>query len=103
MSSSPEEVQKLLRVGPPADQRGILRWLPGLYTLFHYKPAWLPRDLAAGLVLTAVLIPVGMAYAEAAGIPAIYGLYATIFPSSPTPWLAQVASSSSDPIPLWLP
>src|SRR5262245_59624755 len=80
MSSSPAEVQQLLRVGPPADQRGILRWLPGVYTLLHYQPAWLLRDLAAGMVLTAVLIPVGMAYAEAAGIPAIYGLYATIIP-----------------------
>ena len=34
----------------------------------------------AGLVLTAILVPVGMGYAEAAGLPAIYGLYATIVP-----------------------
>jgi high affinity sulfate transporter 1 len=74
------ESQQLLRVGRPADQRGVWRWLPGLYTLRHYRPEWLPRDLAAGLVLTAVLVPVGMAYAEAAGLPAIYGLYATIIP-----------------------
>ena len=79
-SSSQTESQQLLRVGRPADQRGIWRWLPGLYTLRHYRRQWLPRDLAAGLVLTAVLVPVGMAYAEAAGLPAIYGLYATIIP-----------------------
>ena len=34
----------------------------------------------AGLVLTAILVPVGMGYAEAAGLPAINGLYATIIP-----------------------
>jgi high affinity sulfate transporter 1 len=48
--------------------------------LRHYRRTWLLPDLSAGLVLTAVLIPVGMAYAEAAGVPAIYGLYATIVP-----------------------
>ena len=62
------------------DQRGIWNWLPGLYTLKHYQAAWLRQDLQAGLALTAVLVPVGMAYAQAAGLPAIYGLYATIFP-----------------------
>jgi high affinity sulfate transporter 1 len=80
MSSSPVEAQQLLRVGRPADQRGIYRWLPGAYTLRHYDPQWLLSDVRAGLVLTAVLVPVGMAYAEAAGLPAIYGLYATIVP-----------------------
>jgi high affinity sulfate transporter 1 len=45
-----------------------------------YQPAWLRHDLAAGLVLTAVLVPVGMAYAEASGLPPITGLYATILP-----------------------
>jgi high affinity sulfate transporter 1 len=59
---------------------GIWKWLPGLYTLRHYRIGWLRSDLAAGLVLTAVLVPVGMGYAEAAGLPAIYGLYATIVP-----------------------
>jgi len=67
-------------VGRPADQRGILRWLPGLYTLRHYQRAWLLPDLVAGLVLTALLVPVGMAYAQAGGLPAICGLYATIVP-----------------------
>ena len=54
--------------------------MPGLYIIRHYKRAWLLSDLISGLVLTAVLVPVGMAYAQAAGLAAIYGLYATIIP-----------------------
>ncbi|MBK7903882.1 MAG: sulfate permease [Proteobacteria bacterium] len=56
------------------------RWLPGLQTLGHYEAVWLPRDLVAGLVLTTMLVPVGIAYAVASGVPGIYGLYATIVP-----------------------
>jgi high affinity sulfate transporter 1 len=56
------------------------RWLPGLQILSHYKAAWFPRDLMAGLVLTTMLVPVGIAYALASGVPGIYGLYATIVP-----------------------
>jgi high affinity sulfate transporter 1 len=80
MSLNQSENHRLLRAGRPVDQRGIFRWLPGLYALRHYRPQWLLSDLSAGLVLTAVLVPVGMAYAEAGGLPAIYGLYATIVP-----------------------
>jgi high affinity sulfate transporter 1 len=56
------------------------RWMPGIQTLRTYEAAWLPRDLLAGLVLTTMLVPVGIAYAVASGVPGIYGLYATIFP-----------------------
>jgi MFS superfamily sulfate permease-like transporter len=63
-----------------SQQRGWLRWLPGLQTLRDYRLAWLPKDIAAGLVLTTMLVPVGIAYAEASGVPGIYGLYATIVP-----------------------
>ena len=68
--------------GQPAQRprSGWRRWLPGLDTLLHYEPAWLPRDLVAGLVLTTMLVPVGIAYAVASGVPGIYGLYATIIP-----------------------
>jgi len=59
---------------------GWRKWLPGLDTLTHYQLSWLPRDLAAGLVLTTMLVPVGIAYAVASGVPGIYGLYATIVP-----------------------
>src|SRR5262249_27472649 len=63
---------------PPSG--AVWHWLPGLQVLRGYQRGWLRSDLVAGLVLTAVLVPVGMAYAEAAGLPAIYGLYATIIP-----------------------
>jgi len=56
------------------------RWLPGLVTLRRYQPAWLIHDIAAGVVLVTILVPVGIAYAVASGVPGIYGLYATIVP-----------------------
>ena len=57
----------------------VRRWIPGVDAVLTYKPAWLPRDIIAGVVLTALLVPQGMAYAELAGLPAITGLYTTIF------------------------
>jgi high affinity sulfate transporter 1 len=59
---------------------GWLRWLPGWQLLRHYDRGWLRHDVAAGLVLTTMLVPVGLAYAEASGVPGICGLYATIVP-----------------------
>src|SRR6201996_919856 len=55
-------------------------WAPGLETFRRYEAAWLPRDMFAGLVLATMLVPVGIAYAAASGLPGIYGLYATIIP-----------------------
>jgi MFS superfamily sulfate permease-like transporter len=52
--------------------------VPGLAVLASYRPTWLRRDLVAGLVLTALLVPQGMAYAELAGLPPITGLYTTV-------------------------
>src|SRR5215212_10969167 len=57
-----------------------MHWLPGIETLCRYQAAWLPHDLVAGLVLATMLVPVGIAYAVASGVPGIYGLYATIIP-----------------------
>ncbi|MDI9899974.1 SulP family inorganic anion transporter [Rhodococcus sp. IEGM 1409] len=54
--------------------------LPGIATAREYRREWLRADITAGLVLTALLIPAGMGYAEAAGLPAYAGLYATIVP-----------------------
>ncbi|HYJ20079.1 MAG TPA: SulP family inorganic anion transporter, partial [Burkholderiales bacterium] len=59
---------------------GWTRWLPGVQILSRYEASWLPNDLVAGLVLTTMLVPVGIAYAVASGVPGIYGLYATIVP-----------------------
>ena len=56
------------------------KWVPGIDTALHYRRAWLIPDLRAGLVLTALLIPVGIGYAEVAGLPPETGLYATIIP-----------------------
>ena len=62
------------------DRTDWLRWLPGLHTLRQYEAAWLPHDVVAGLVLATMMVPVGIAYAVASGVPGIYGLYATIIP-----------------------
>jgi high affinity sulfate transporter 1 len=58
----------------------LKRWLPGVQILSEYQAAWLPHDVMAGLVLATMLVPVGIAYALASGVPGIYGLYATIVP-----------------------
>ena len=62
----------------PAKERSRLRWLPGLATLRSYDSTWLTHDLVAGIVLTTMLVPVGIAYAVASGVGPIYSLYATI-------------------------
>ncbi|TFC32136.1 SulP family inorganic anion transporter [Cryobacterium sp. TMT2-18-3] len=58
----------------------VKKWVPGVDTALTYRRAWLLPDLRAGLVLTALLIPVGIGYAEVAGLPPETGLYATIIP-----------------------
>jgi len=55
-----------------------LSWLPGARSVASYQLPWLRSDLVAGLVLSTLLVPQGMAYAELAGLPAITGLYTTI-------------------------
>ena len=56
----------------------IVRAVPGLGVLRSYRPGWFGKDLTAGLILTALLVPQGMAYAELAGLPPITGLYTSI-------------------------
>lgn len=63
-----------------AEAPGLWKWLPAARVARDYECSWLPHDLVAGLVLTALLIPAGMGYAEASGLPPITGLYATIVP-----------------------
>jgi high affinity sulfate transporter 1 len=60
------------------DASALGTWVPGLKVLRAYDRAWLPRDLVAGLVLSVLLVPQGMAYAELAGLPPINGLYTTV-------------------------
>jgi high affinity sulfate transporter 1 len=52
--------------------------VPGIEQARRYRREWLWSDISAGLVLTSVLVPVGMAYAAVAGLPPITGLYATM-------------------------
>ncbi|MCX6875550.1 MAG: sulfate permease [Verrucomicrobia bacterium] len=79
-SSTGSEPGRIVRPPKTGAQGGWLRWLPGLRILREYKLGWLRHDLVAGLVLTTMLVPVGIAYAVASGVPGIYGLYATIVP-----------------------
>src|SRR3954466_10720951 len=51
---------------------------PGFRVVAGYHRAWLVKDVIAGVVLTTLLVPQGMAYAELAGLPPITGLYTTI-------------------------
>jgi high affinity sulfate transporter 1 len=74
------EPGRIERHATPANRTGWMRWLPGLNTLRRYELPWLRHDLVAGLVMTTMLVPVGIAYAEASGVPGINGLYATIVP-----------------------
>jgi high affinity sulfate transporter 1 len=74
------EPGRLARHATQASGTGWIRWLPGLNTLSRYESSWLQHDLVAGLVMTTMLVPVGIAYAEASGVPGINGLYATIVP-----------------------
>jgi high affinity sulfate transporter 1 len=58
--------------------RGLAGWVPGIGMLRSYQASWLRFDLVAGIVLTAILVPQGLAYAELAGLPPVTGLYTTI-------------------------
>ena len=79
-ANPPLEPGRIVRDVTHANRKGWMHWLPGLTALREYNPSWLRDDLVAGLVITTMLVPVGIAYAEASGVPGINGLYATIVP-----------------------
>lgn len=54
--------------------------VPAIHQVRTYERRWLGKDIVAGLVITGLLAPAGMAYASAAGLPPVTGLYATIVP-----------------------
>lgn len=58
----------------------LRRWVPGIALLRAHDRDRLRRDVPAGTVLAALLVPQGMAYAELAGLPPVTGLYATLVP-----------------------
>src|SRR5262249_34662318 len=68
-----QNLKKPNRMGWPRGQAGLI-------ALREYQASWLMHDIAAGGVLATMLVPVGIAYAVASGVPGIYGLYATIVP-----------------------
>ena len=53
-------------------------WCPGCRRSRPTGREWLVKDLVAGIVLTTLLVPQGMAYAELTGLPPITGLYTSI-------------------------
>ena len=59
-------------------RKALERWVPGARLARTYDRSWLRSDVVAGIVLAAILVPQGMAYAELAGLPAVTGLYTTI-------------------------
>lgn len=46
----------------------------------NIRPADIPRDILTGIIIALVSIPISMGYAQVAGLPAVYGLYGSIFP-----------------------
>ena len=55
--------------------------MPGLRVIRTYRHEWLQSDLLAGISLAAVALPIGIAYAELAGFPAVAGIYSAILPA----------------------
>lgn len=80
------------------------RWFPGIETLLTYRREYLLGDISAGIVLVALMVPVGLAYAQVAGLPPIHGLYASLVPLiaywliGPSPVLVYGPDSSIAPL-----
>ncbi|MFJ5958071.1 SulP family inorganic anion transporter [Paenarthrobacter sp. NPDC092416] len=64
----------------PTTRPSAKEWLSSVWALKGYKREWLRHDIVAGAALFALLVPAGMAYAQAAGLPPVTGLYATVVP-----------------------
>ncbi len=80
------------------------KWMPGILAVRTYNREWLFKDIVAGVVLCALLVPQGMAYAELAGLPPITGLYTTVVclfayaVFGPSPFLVLGPDSSLGPM-----
>ena len=64
----------------PCSSARLARFAPGLTALLGYRRADLSHDLIAGLSVAAVALPVGVAYAQLAGLSPVAGLYVSILP-----------------------
>jgi hypothetical protein len=82
---------------------GWIRWLPGLTAFREYRAEWLPHDVIAGLVLSTMLVPVGMAYAVASGLPGSTASTQRSYRWWPALCLARAVSSSWDLTHRWPP
>ena len=58
----------------------IAKYIPGIGVFLTYKREWLKHDLVAGLSVAAVALPIGIAFAQLAGFPAVVGIYSSILP-----------------------
>ncbi|KFZ38895.1 sulfate permease [Shewanella mangrovi] len=58
----------------------LSRWFPGLSLVRHYQRAWFRDDMRAALSVTAVALPVAIAYAQLTGVGAVVGLYSCVLP-----------------------
>lgn len=65
---------------PAAWLRRVERLAPGIRVARTYRREWLRSDLAAGLSVAAVALPVGIAYAQLAGFPPVVGIYSCVLP-----------------------
>jgi len=72
--------------------------LPFLGWISNYKWNFLPKDLVAGITVAIVLIPQGLAYALIAGLPAVYGLYASMVPLLIYPFFGTSRSLGVGPV-----
>ncbi len=88
----------------PSTVERLERWIPGFKVARHYNRGLLGHDIVAGMVLCALLVPQGMAYAELAGLPNITGLYTTVMcllayaVFGPSPFLVLGPDSSLGPM-----
>jgi high affinity sulfate transporter 1 len=60
--------------------RWLHRFVPGISTLLNYERPNFRFDMIAGFSVAAVALPVGIAYAQIAGVPVVYGIYSSILP-----------------------
>ena len=77
-SADPNGLREGREAMTSARRKQVERWVPGVRVARTYERRWLRPDLIAGVVLAAILVPQGMAYAELAGLPPVTGLYTTI-------------------------
>ena len=58
----------------------VLSLMPGLASIRDYQKDWLKDDVRAALSVSAVALPVAIAYAQLTGVNALVGLYSCILP-----------------------